>query len=145
MQGNGFLTKFHSATDVVSKMADPEFLRKARITDIINRAWDLLREAGGGSGDPILDMALAAFSALVAQDSRALIDLSGKDDFDSVLDGLLRRERELEPFSLYDGGGDGSQEDARRAGVGKAEKKLVSSNVGLPASLTVLTILFWGC
>ncbi|KAG9008127.1 hypothetical protein FRB94_013684 [Tulasnella sp. JGI-2019a] len=112
-----------SAIDVVSKMTDPDFVRKARITDILSRAWDVLRDAGAGSGDPILDMTLAAFTAFVAQDARAISDLSAKPDFDSALDAMMKRDRDLEPFQFLDE--DHSVGDAKRVGIGKAEKKLL--------------------
>ncbi|KAG8889481.1 hypothetical protein FRB98_004166 [Tulasnella sp. 332] len=124
-----------SAIDIVSKMTDPEFVRKARITDILSKVWDVLRDAGAGSGDPILDIALISFVAFVAQDPRAINDLSAKPDFDSVLDATVRRDRNLEPFQFLDE--DYSVDGAKRAGIGKAERNLLRTmdNMLLQSSL----------
>lgn len=105
---------FFSAIDVVTKLSDPEFLRKAKITDSLGRTWDLLREAGGGSGDAVMDMALATFIAFIAQDPRALSELSSKSDFDTALDALLKKRRVLERSN-----------GAKQTGGGKSEQKSV--------------------
>lgn len=115
-----------SAIEVITKMADPEFVRKAKITDILGRTWDVLREAGAGSGDPVLDMCIAAFAAYIAHhDPRAISDISAaKSDCDVVLSNTLEREIELEPWLFLEEGHDA--DDAKRAGVSKAEKKNAS-------------------
>lgn len=121
-------------------MTDPEFVRKARITDILSRAWDVLRDAGAGSGDPILDLALVSFAAYVAQDPRAISDLSAKPDFHAILDAMMRRDRALEPFQFLDE--DHSVDDAKRAGIGKAERKLVSGSLTPTSDFTYALTVF---
>lgn len=40
-----------SALEMVTKVCDPDFARKAKAADFLGRAWDVLREAGAGAGD----------------------------------------------------------------------------------------------
>ncbi|KAG6901528.1 hypothetical protein C0995_010827 [Termitomyces sp. Mi166 len=66
-----------SALEIVTKLCDLEFARKAKAADFLGRAWDVFEDAGAGKGeDKILDTLLAFFVALVAQDSSSLRDLA---------------------------------------------------------------------
>ena len=42
-----------SALEVVTKMCDPEFLKKTKAADFIGRAWDLIFKARGDSFDNV--------------------------------------------------------------------------------------------
>ncbi|KAG6816275.1 hypothetical protein H0H87_007312 [Tephrocybe sp. NHM501043] len=66
-----------SALEIVTKLCDSEFSRKAKAADFLSRAWDVFIEAGAGNGeDKILDTLLAFFTALVAEDPASLRDLA---------------------------------------------------------------------
>ncbi|KAG6841121.1 hypothetical protein C0991_001690 [Blastosporella zonata] len=71
-----FTTEPYSALEIITKLCDPEFARKAKAADFLSRAWEVLGEAGAGKGeDKLLDTLLAFFAALVAQDSGSIRDL----------------------------------------------------------------------
>lgn len=42
-----------SALEVVTKLCDADFLRRAKAADFLSRAWELLRSAGAGDGDKV--------------------------------------------------------------------------------------------
>lgn len=46
-----------SAIEIVAKLCDPDFVRRAKAADFFIRAWEVLREAGGGEGDKVKSMA----------------------------------------------------------------------------------------
>ncbi|KAG8930465.1 hypothetical protein FRC02_004129 [Tulasnella sp. 418] len=141
----GLAVRRASALEVITKMADPEFRRKAKITDIIGRTWDILQQAGAtrpttssrtkpssasstsASGDVVLNACLVAFMALVAQDRQDITALATRSDFTSTVVKVLDVDRTLDPFRFIDDVNPLNAEDARRAGVGKAEKRLLSA------------------
>ncbi|KAG6879928.1 hypothetical protein C0992_009283 [Termitomyces sp. T32_za158] len=73
-----------SAFEIVTKLCDFEFARKAKAADFLSKAWDVFRDAGAGKGEDkvckdsttILDTLLAFFVALVARDPSSLRDLA---------------------------------------------------------------------
>ncbi|KIM29085.1 hypothetical protein M408DRAFT_127931 [Serendipita vermifera MAFF 305830] len=70
-----------SAIEIVSKMGNPEFARRAAAANFVTKAWSMLRGAGAGTGDDkILDAALIAFAALSMKDSRQAIELCRTSD-----------------------------------------------------------------
>ena len=42
-----------SALEIVTKLCDSDFARKAKAADFLSRAWDGLRAAGAGDGDKV--------------------------------------------------------------------------------------------
>jgi hypothetical protein len=42
-----------SALDIVTKLTNPDFARKAKAADFFPRAWDVMRQAGAGDGDEV--------------------------------------------------------------------------------------------
>ena len=42
-----------SALEIVTKLCDLEFARKAKAADFLEKAWEGLREAGAGDGDKV--------------------------------------------------------------------------------------------
>lgn len=42
-----------SALEIVTKLCDVDFARRAKAADFLGRAWEVLREAGGGDGDKV--------------------------------------------------------------------------------------------
>ncbi|KAG6812337.1 hypothetical protein H0H92_003324 [Tricholoma furcatifolium] len=66
-----------SALEIVTKLCDNEFSRKAKAAEFLSRAWDVFIEAGAGKGeDKLLDTLVAFFVALVAKDPASLRDLA---------------------------------------------------------------------
>ncbi|KNZ75190.1 hypothetical protein J132_04676 [Termitomyces sp. J132] len=66
-----------SALEIVTKLCDPEFARKAKAADFFSRTWDVFADGGAGKGeDKILDTLLVFFVAFVAQDPSSLRDLA---------------------------------------------------------------------
>jgi hypothetical protein len=113
-----------SALELVTKLCNADFARRAKATDFRSRAWDALRASGAGDGDKVLDAILVLFAALVAQSPHEMIELTQKEDFTSVLWGMLTTLSKVDPFELV---GDGASEvELKRAGIGKAEKLNVS-------------------
>jgi len=113
-----------SALELVTKLCDTDFARRAKATDFRSRAWDALRVSGAGDGDKVLDAILVLFAALVAQSPHEMIELTQKEDFTSVLWGMLTTLNKVDPFELV---GSGANEvELKKAGIGKAEKLNVS-------------------
>ncbi|OSD08095.1 hypothetical protein PYCCODRAFT_1358095 [Trametes coccinea BRFM310] len=115
-----------SALEIVTKLCDTEFARRAKTTDFLGRAWEVLREAGAGDGDKVLDTILAFYAALVARDSTDLLDLASKSDFTLTLHRMLASlERSSDPLWLVSMNADST--DLRSAGITKAEATLLSN------------------
>lgn len=109
-----------SALELVTKLCDADFARRAKATDFRSRAWDALRASGAGDGDKVLGAILVLFAALVAQSSHEMIELTQKEDFTSVLWSMLTTLSKVDPFELV---GSGANEvELKKAGIGKAEK-----------------------
>ncbi len=110
--------------ELVTKLCDADFARRAKATDFRSRAWDALRASGAGDGDKVLDAILVLFAALVAQFPHEMIELTEKEDFIPVLWDMLTTLSKVDPFELV---GSGANEvELKKAGIGKAEKLNVS-------------------
>lgn len=119
-QSVGVRVRRGSALELVTKLCDADFARRAKATDFRSRAWDALRASGAGGGDKVLDAILVLFAALVAQSPHEMIELTQKEDFTSVLWGMLTTLSKVDPFELV---GSGANEvELKKAGIGKAEK-----------------------
>lgn len=46
----------YSALEIVSKLCDVDFARRAQAADFLNKAWEMLRKAGAGEpgGDKVV-------------------------------------------------------------------------------------------
>ncbi|KAH9039596.1 hypothetical protein EDB85DRAFT_261899 [Lactarius pseudohatsudake] len=109
-----------SALELVTKLCDPDFARRARVTDFRSRAWDALRASGAGNGDKVLDAILVLFAALVLQTSHEVTELTQKADFVPVLWNVLASSSGADSLELLgNGANDG---ELKKAGIGKAEK-----------------------
>ncbi|KAH6915815.1 hypothetical protein BKA70DRAFT_1556397 [Coprinopsis sp. MPI-PUGE-AT-0042] len=65
-----------SAQELVTKLLDTEFTRKAKAADIYGKVYNLLVETGAGTGkDKVLDTILLAFLVLLARDPAALVEI----------------------------------------------------------------------
>ncbi|KAG8805813.1 hypothetical protein FRC17_005319 [Serendipita sp. 399] len=92
-----------SAIEIVSKMGDPDFQRRATAADFTGRAWKVLRTAGAGSGNDkarlcpfyfglyadlrfqILDASLIAFVAIATKEAHQTHDLLKSKDLVTFL------------------------------------------------------------
>ncbi|KAH9057972.1 hypothetical protein EDB83DRAFT_2315943 [Lactarius deliciosus] len=109
-----------SALELVTKLCDLDFARRARVTDFRSRAWDALRASGAGNGDKVLDAILVLFAALVLQTSHEVTELTQKADFVPVLWNILATSSGADSLELLgNGANDG---ELKKAGIGKAEK-----------------------
>ncbi|KAI0777752.1 hypothetical protein BD413DRAFT_467628 [Trametes elegans] len=115
-----------SALEIVTKLCDIDFARRAKAADFLGRAWEVLRAAGAGSGDKLLDTTLLFYAALVARDPTDLLDLASKSDFASTLHRTLTSlERSNDPLWLVStNAGVG---EMKAAGISKAEVTLLSN------------------
>ncbi len=110
--------------ELVTKLCDTDFARRAKATDFRSRAWDALRASGAGDGDKVLDAILVLFAALVAQSPHEMIELTQKEEFIPVLWDMLTMLSKVDSFELV---GSGVNEvELKKAGIGKAEKLSVS-------------------
>ncbi|KAI0372028.1 hypothetical protein BV20DRAFT_1034890 [Pilatotrama ljubarskyi] len=115
-----------SALEIVTKLCDVDFARRAKAADFLGRAWEVLRDAGAGEGDKILDSILVFYAALVARDPTDLLDLASKSDFASTLHRILTSlERSNDPLWLISSNA-GSAE-LKAAGISKAEVTLLGN------------------
>jgi len=90
--------------EIVTKLRDPDFARRVKATDFLGRAWEVLRAAGAGDGDRVLDAILVLFAALVAQSPRDLQDMAHRTDLVSVLCSVLSSvEKGKDPVQLVSG------------------------------------------
>lgn len=53
LPGNELTNGSISAMEIVTKLCDVDFARKAKAADFLGRAWEVLREAGAGDGDKV--------------------------------------------------------------------------------------------
>ncbi|KAJ8523254.1 hypothetical protein ONZ45_g280 [Pleurotus djamor] len=64
-----------SAIEIVTKLCEEQFARKAKAADFLPKTWDVLHAATDGRTDRVLDLTLVTFVALVARDPSSLEDL----------------------------------------------------------------------
>ncbi|KAI0317321.1 hypothetical protein OF83DRAFT_1058862 [Amylostereum chailletii] len=117
-----------SALEIVTKLCDPDFARRAKATDFLTRSWDVLRRAGAGDGDRVLDSILVLFCALAAQSSNDLQELLRQEDFIPILCRLLISvSGGKDSFELISSGL--SDAELKKAGISRPEKSsLVALN-----------------
>ncbi|KAI0264708.1 hypothetical protein BC834DRAFT_825952 [Gloeopeniophorella convolvens] len=125
-----------SALELVTKLCDSEFARRAKATDFRSRSWDALRAAGAGDGDKVLDAILVLFAALVAESPHEVNELIQKEDFVPVLWDMLATFSGKDPLELIGSGANDAQ--LKNAGVGKAEKLILARLRSIILSKTVL-------
>ncbi|KZT68954.1 hypothetical protein DAEQUDRAFT_307759 [Daedalea quercina L-15889] len=114
-----------SALEIVTKLCDLDFARKAKAADFLERTWQVLRDAGAGNGDKVMDTILAFYAALVSRDTRDLADLAGRSDFLAALYGMLDGLRRAnDPLWLVACGL--SDAELRRAGIQRVDKTLLT-------------------
>jgi hypothetical protein len=141
-----FALFFLSALEIVTKLCDLEFTRKAKATDFLSRAWDVCRESRTKDCDKVnvqppyqalslnarpyivyqqvLDVTLAFLAALVARDPLSLSELADKPDFVSTLLAMLSSVRREIDFLVLAASGAGDNA-LKKMGVIKTEKASV--------------------
>ncbi|KIJ09076.1 hypothetical protein PAXINDRAFT_182178, partial [Paxillus involutus ATCC 200175] len=78
-----------SALELVSKLCDPDFNRRAKASDFYLRTWDEFLTARAGASDKIFDATVAFFAALAARDPHTLMDVAQQNEFISALVEIL--------------------------------------------------------
>ncbi|KAI0826539.1 hypothetical protein BC628DRAFT_1320044 [Trametes gibbosa] len=115
-----------SALEIVTKLCDVEFARRAKAADFLGRAWEVLRETGAGDGDKILDSILVFYAALVTRDPSDIVDLARKSDFAATLYRMLSSlERSNDPLWLISTNAGGVE--LKAAGISKAENLMLGN------------------
>ena len=103
-------------------LCDTDFARRAKAIDLFPRLWTLLRQAGAGEGDRVLDSVLILFCALVAQTPDDLQGLAQQDDFVPSLCHLLQSTaRGKDPLELVSRGV--TDAELKNAGILKSEER----------------------
>lgn len=91
-----------SVLEIVTKLCDPEFNRRAKTSDFYARTWDVFLKARGDGPDKILDATLSFFAFLSTRDPQTLSELAHKPELVPTLLDILRS---LTPTSDLKGDG----------------------------------------
>lgn len=101
LEPNGALSvRRSSAFDIVSKLSDQDFWRRAKAAGLILDIWERLRDAGAGSGDKVLDPILCCFVSLASEDPRDMTLLASKEDFVETIVQLMVTHAANDPLIL---------------------------------------------
>lgn len=115
------ITNALSAVELIGKMGDPQFSRKARSADFVMHAWETLRAADGGSGDRVLGTALDVFVLLVSRDQRDLIDLANRGNLvPALFERLTAMTRKTDPLCILNGAE--NDIELKQRGFGRTDK-----------------------
>ncbi|KAG2108719.1 uncharacterized protein F5147DRAFT_836962 [Suillus discolor] len=79
-----------SVLEIVTKLCDPEFNRRAKTSDFYARTWDVFLKARGDGPDKILDATLSFFAFLSTRDLQTLSELAHKPELVPTLLDILR-------------------------------------------------------
>ncbi|OAX40462.1 hypothetical protein K503DRAFT_864622 [Rhizopogon vinicolor AM-OR11-026] len=79
-----------SVLEIVTKLCDPDFNRRAKTSDFYTRTWDVFVKARGEGSDKIIDATLSFFAFFSTRDSQTLSELAHKPDFVPTLLDILR-------------------------------------------------------
>lgn len=91
-----------SVLEIVTKLCDPEFNRRAKTSDFYARAWDVFLKARRDGPDKILDATLSFFVFLSTRDPQTLSELAHNPELVPTLLDILRS---LTPTSDVKGDG----------------------------------------
>lgn len=109
-----------SALEIVNKLCDPDFNRRAKAFDFYVLTWDKLSISRGGVSDKIFDAILSFFAALAARDPLTLGDLSRRPDFvDTLIDILVSLRDKTDVLSLA--ATSARETDFKSCGISKPE------------------------
>jgi hypothetical protein len=118
------ITNAFSAVELIGKMGDPQFSRKARSADFVMHAWETLRAADGDSGDRVLGTALDVFVLLVSRDQMDFIDLANRGNLvPALFERLTAMTRKNDPLFILNGAE--SDSELKRRGFGRTDKSPV--------------------
>ncbi|KAI6006937.1 hypothetical protein EDD15DRAFT_9119 [Pisolithus albus] len=109
-----------SALEIVNKLCDPDFNRRAKAFDFYVLTWEKLSISRGGVSDKIFDAILSFFAALAARDPPTLGDLSRRPDFvDTLIDILVSLRDKTDVLSLA--AVNARETDFKSCGISKPE------------------------
>ncbi|KAI9568680.1 hypothetical protein HD554DRAFT_2097289 [Boletus coccyginus] len=78
-----------SALEIVNKLCDLDFNRRAKASDFYIRTWDKLWAARAGTSDKTIDATITFFAALAARDPRILVEVAQQEGFIPTLVEIL--------------------------------------------------------
>ncbi|KAF9239241.1 hypothetical protein BU15DRAFT_74666 [Melanogaster broomeanus] len=78
-----------SALELVSKLCDPDFNRRAKASDFYVSIWDKFSASRAGASDKIFDATVTFFAALAARDPHTLMDVAQRNEFISAIVEIL--------------------------------------------------------
>lgn len=79
-----------SVLEIVTKLCDPEFNRRAKTSDFYARTWDVFVKAREDGTDKILDATLSFFAFLSTRDPQTISELAHKPELVPTLLDILR-------------------------------------------------------
>ncbi|KAG2140575.1 hypothetical protein DEU56DRAFT_900794 [Suillus clintonianus] len=79
-----------SVLEIVTKLCDPEFNRRAKTSDFYARTWDVFVKAREEGPDKILDVTLSFFAFLSTRDPQTLSEVAHKPELVPTLLEILR-------------------------------------------------------
>ncbi|CDZ98465.1 Wings apart-like protein [Phaffia rhodozyma] len=112
LQGDSLAVKRPSAVDLIRRMLDTDFRISIKTLDEAANLYKILRKAGAGAGDYVLDASLVLYLGLLAQDSKAvevILTSHSKDCF-NVVGEMIKTKN------------DGFSAERKREAEGKAVK-----------------------
>ncbi|KAH9036544.1 hypothetical protein EDB84DRAFT_1560842 [Lactarius hengduanensis] len=139
-QNVGVRVRRGSALELVTKLCDPDFARRARVTDFRSRAWDALRASGAGNGDKVLDAILVLFAALVLQTSHEVTELTQKADFVPVLWNVLATSSGADSLELLGNGANDGELKKLESARPRSSPSVIVNKSGLVADEEYLSL-----
>ncbi|CAE6447267.1 unnamed protein product [Rhizoctonia solani] len=130
---SGVKVRRASAVEFVTRMHEKGFVLRARASDVLGRAWRAIHQSVLEAGDRVFDAIAAIFICLVARELQDVSSALQDSKLPSTFCFILNRARELD--GLEAAASDSSwamyAEVAKRAGVGKVERKQLCALLAL--------------
>ncbi|KAF8753372.1 Wings apart-like protein heterochromatin [Rhizoctonia solani] len=122
-----------SAVEFVTRMHEKGFVLRARASDVLGRAWRAIHQSVLEAGDRVFDAIAAIFICLVARELQDVAGALQDSKLPSTFCFILNRARDFD--GLEAAASDSSwamyADVAKRAGVGKVERKQLCALLGL--------------
>ncbi|KDQ60305.1 hypothetical protein JAAARDRAFT_602540 [Jaapia argillacea MUCL 33604] len=123
-KSEGITVRRASALEIVNKLCDEDFARKAKASDFLDTAWTACCSAAADERDKVLDAILAFFAALVARDSHSIGQFADRTHFTSILVPILScLVRERDPLWLICS--EAPDPLLKPIGIGRGEKTML--------------------
>ncbi|KAF8674240.1 Wings apart-like protein heterochromatin [Rhizoctonia solani] len=130
---SGVKVRRASAVEFVTRMHEKGFVLRARASDVLGRAWRAIHQSVLEAGDRVFDAIAAIFICLVARELQDVAGALQDSKLPSTFCFILNRARDFD--GLEAAASDSSwamyADVAKRAGVGKVERKQLCALLGL--------------